>query len=228
MQLITKHLDSNLLTCKIHQINTICAFSGQKITQGILFKDIIGERFTDLEIFKYKSDYLSIDFALLTQPVIKGDKQLNSLRNYSFFASDNHFKLLQRNEILDLILNIPQSPFHLAVTYSYKKHISYKAPLNYNNKNFIVATDTGIVEINHNKLKEILPICEKWYTIAKNTTQEPTFFTKDEILGLQVPNSQKIQDYGIEKYFKEYEILSKYHKTQFLKFIVHILNKKTC
>lgn len=226
MQLITKHLNKNVLTCKIEQVNTVCAFSGEKITEGIKFSEIIGERFTELEIFKFKSDYLSIDFALLTQPVIKGEKQLNSLRNYSFLATDNELKILNRDEILELLFNIPESPFQIAITYSNKKHLAYKTPVNYNRNKFIVCTDTGNVEFDVKKAKELFPILQSWYTIAKQTSQQPTYFTKDEILGLTTPNNSKITEYGIEKYFAESAIIEPYRNTLFLKLLVHSLNKK--
>jgi hypothetical protein len=226
MQLITKHLDKSLLTCKIENVNTICAFSGAKISEGIKFSEIIRERFTELEIFKFKSNYLSVDFALLTQPVIQGTKQLNSLRNYSFFATDKELKILNRDEILELLFNIPETPFQIAITYSNKKHLAYKTPLNYNKEKFKVCTDAGIVEFDVKKAKQIFPILQNWYTIAKQTTQQPTYFTKDEILGLSIPNNSKISEYGIEKYFAENDILKPYRNTLFLKLLVHILNKK--
>jgi len=170
MDLIAKHLFANRLTCTTHKdIDTICAFSGKQINVGVKFKDIIGDTFTDLEIFKYKSDYLSIDFALLTQPVIQGEKQLNSLRNYSFFATEKELKLLSRNEMLELLLHIPDTPFQIGVTYSNKKHIAYKAPINYNKQRFIVATDAGNVVFDVEKANLILPIMNRWYTIAKDT-----------------------------------------------------------
>jgi len=226
IQLISKHLDKSLLTCKIYEVNTICAFSGKKITKGIKFSEIIGERFTELEIFRFKSDYLSIDFALLTQPVIKGEKQLNSLRNYSFFATSKELKILNRSEILELLFNIPEIPFQIAITYSNKKHIAYKTPINYNKKYFKVCTDIGIVEFDVKKAKQIIPILQNWYTISKETSLQPTYFTKDEILGLSTPNNSKIVEYGIEKYFAENDILKPYRNTLFLKLLVHILNKK--
>jgi len=226
MQLITKHLKENVLTCKIEKVNTICAFSGKEITKGIKFTDIIGERFTELEIFKFKSDYLSVDFALLTQPVIKAEKGFNSLRNYSFFATEKELKILRRDDILDLLFDIPESPFQIAITYSNKKHLAYKAPLNYNKEKFKICTDAGIVEFDVKKAKQIIPILQSWYTIAKQTAQQPTFFTKDDILGLSIPNYSKILVYGIEKYFAENDIIKPYRNSTFLKLLVHILNKK--
>jgi len=151
MNLIAKHLDRSLLTCKIHNINSICAWSGQPITEGVKYSDIIGDSFTEIEIFRHKSQWLSVDFALLTQPVIKGEKQLNALRNYSFLATENHFKLLNRDSILDLFLNIPETPFQIGVTYSNKKHIAYKTPVNFNQSRFLVSTDAGIVDFDMDK-----------------------------------------------------------------------------
>jgi len=228
MQLITKHINKNILTCEIKQVNTICKWSGKNITEGILFSDIIGDSFTELEIFKYKSDYLSVDFALLTQPVIKGEKQLNALRNYSFFATNKELKILNRDTILELLLNIPETPFQLGITYSNKKHIAYKTPINYSKHIFKVCTDTGTVVFDVIKANKLLPIIQSWYTIAKTTSLQPTYFTKDEILGVSMPNTTKISEYGIVKYFAENDILKQYRNTMFFKLLVHVLNKKDC
>ena len=226
MNLITKHLNENVLTCKIHDVNTICSYSGQRITKGIKFNDLIGDTFTDREIFKWNSGYLGIDFALLTQPVIRSEKQLNALRNYSFLATEQELKLLSRDEMLNVLMSMPDGAFQIAITYSNKKHIAHKTPINFSKYKFIVCTDTGMVEFDTQKAKQILPIIQSWYTISKDTKQEPTYFTKSDILGETEPGYTKISEYGVEKYFNETIIIEKYRNTSFLKLLVHVLNKK--
>lgn len=233
----------NNLTIKIHNnLNTICAFSGQKITEGILLKDAIGDNFTDFEYLKFNSEYSCLDFLLCTMSVIpqseenkrkneeKGihKKVLNSLRNYSFICTENNLTFLKREDVLDTILNIPSIPFVLCVSYSFKKHISFKSQIQYSAKNFTVYTDKGKVNINIEDIKLLLPIIQNWYSILPdkiNTSTQPTFFSKEDILN-GTNNLKKIEVYGIEKYYNENSIIQKYRNTMFLDLLVHILNKK--
>jgi len=192
-----------------------------------LKKELISKTFTDFELIKYKSDYVSVDIALLLSNVIKSEKgTYTSLRNYSFYANETGFKTLSRIEILDLLLNIEDDKFQICVTFNNKKHIAYKAKIQINKSLFTVTTDLGDCIFDVEKTKEILPILQSWYKILpeNKSKQEPTFFTKNEILGT-IPNTKKIQLYGVKKYFSETQILDKYRDTLYFKLLVHILNK---
>lgn len=50
MNLISKHLDKKNLKLKVYQVDSICAFTGKKITEGVLMKDLIKKTFTDQEL----------------------------------------------------------------------------------------------------------------------------------------------------------------------------------
>jgi CRISPR type IV-associated protein Csf1 len=209
--------------------NTVCAFSGEPIREGLLVAELIKKTFTDRALIRYPSEYLSVDFALLISPVIKTEKNLNILRNYSFFASENKFMLLTRDEILNVIVNIPETPFQFGVTYSNKKHIAYKTPVNFDADNFIVCTDLGPVEVNRQKLNIILPIAKAWYTVLpdkRNTNQLTTYFSKANIKG-EPPSAKQVVAYGVEKFYAEDAILKPFRKTMMLELILFILNKTT-
>lgn len=232
MNLISKHLDRKNLKTKVYQFRepAICAYSGQPIMEGVLMSDLIGERFTERQILRYNSKYLSVEFALLISDVIPSEKGFNILRNYSFFASENHFRLLKREDILLLLLNIPETPFQLGITYSSKKHIAYKTPVNYDTYEIAICTDLGQVVLNMKLVNDLLPIMQNWYTVVeskKENTQQPTYFTKSEILGESYPSAAKIKEYGTEKFMAENQILSIHRKTMYFNLITHILNKKT-
>lgn len=227
INLISKHLDENNLSIEVHDVDAVCAFTGEQISRGVKNKDLIKKTFTDWAYLKYRSDFSSVDAALCIEAVIKSEKGFNSLRNYSFFATESELVFLRREDILDLVLSVPSTPFVLCVTYSNKKHTAYKATVNYNQKNFIVTTDIGDVNIDIDKVRSILPIIQSWYTVVRGkeeTSAQPTYFTKAEILN-GCDNHKRINDYGIEKYYKENEIIEQYRNTAFLNFIVHILNK---
>ena len=77
MNLISKHLDKKNLKLKIYQVDSICAFTGIKVSEGVLMKDLIKKTFTDQELIKFNSDHASIEIALLIEAVIKSEKGFN-------------------------------------------------------------------------------------------------------------------------------------------------------
>ena len=229
MNLISKHLDRNNLKFKVYQVNSICAFTCEKITEGVLMKDLIKKTFTDQELIKFNSNHASIDIALLIEEVIKTEKGFNSMRNYSFYADEAKLELLKRENILELLLLIPKIPFQVGVTYSNKKHLAYKAPVNFSTENYQVITDLGIVNFERQKAIQIIEIAQKWYTVLpekKETSALPTYFTKEQIKGLSNPNHKQIEVYGLQKYFKESQELDKFRGTSLFNLIIHCLNKK--
>lgn len=281
-QLIGKHLDTQFLKSKIHKTESICAFTGESIKEGVLLKDLLSSNFTDTEYIKFKSDYTSVDVALCmqesyvatricaftgesiqegiaTKELLKTKKLskqqakefayqsnyigvkalqqlniiaetkifLNSLRNYSYYADNKELTILKREDVLSRLLSNKETPFVMAVTYSNKKHTSYKTRLNYDSNTFIIATDNQNVEIDIHRVKKYLPILKKWYSIIKgkeNSSQEPTYFTKNEILTGRL-NHNKLSFYSIEQGIKENAILEKYRNSPEFNLIVFALNK---
>jgi len=229
MNLISKHLDRNNLKLKVYQVNGICAFTGNQIIEGVLMKDLIKKTFTDQESIKFNSNYASIDIALLIEEVIKSEKGFNSLRNYSFYADESKLELLKRENILELLLSIPKTPFQIGVTYSNKKHLAYKAPVNFDTENYKVITDLGIINFEKQKAFQIIKIVQKWYKVLPekvNKEAKPTHFTKDQIKGLSYPNHKQIEAYGLQKFFKESQELGRFRETALFNLIIYCLNKK--
>jgi hypothetical protein len=229
MNLISKHLDKKNLKLKIYQVDSICAFTGIKVSEGVLMKDLIKKTFTDQELIKFNSDHASIEIALLIEAVIKSEKGFNSLRNYSFYADESKLELLKRENILELLLDIPNKPFQIGVTFSNKKHLAYKSPVNFDTDNFQIVTDLGIVNFGKQKAIKVVEIAQKWYTVLpgkKETSTQQTFFTKEQIKGTTQPNHKQIEAYGLQKYFKESQELNKFRGTALFNLIIHILNKK--
>lgn len=228
LQLIASGLDINNLSLTVQNVNTICSFTGEKITKGVANNDLIKKTFTDHCFLRYSSDYSSVDAAMCISAVIQGSKGFNSLRSYSFLATKGELSILKRESILETILNLKSTPFVLCVTYSNKKHTSYKSIINTDVNNFVVTTDIGNVSISIDTIRRILPVIESWYSIVdgkEKTSTQPTYFTKNDIL-IGCSNAKKIKEYGVAKYFKEDQKIQEYRNTSFLKLIVHILNKK--
>lgn len=227
IKLIASGINKDVLKIKVHDIDCICSFTGEQINKAVSNKDLIKKTFTDHSFKRYSSDYSSLDAAVCIAPVIQGKKGLNSLRSYSYLAVQGRLTILSREDVLDLILNLPKDEFVLAVTYSNKKHTTYKSVVNTSSDVFTVTTDIGNVVFNLVDVKKLLPIIQSWYCIVdgkESTAAMPTYFTKKDILN-GCGNHNKIKLYGLEKYFRENSVIKKYRDTEFLKLLVHILNK---
>lgn len=229
ISLIARHIDRALITDIIHQIDTVCAFTGERITEGIKKKDAIGANFTDFAYVKHESDYVSLDFVLCTKDIIKkitddGEEKVSGLRNFSFIATETELRFLKREEILDALLSINQTPFVVCVTEGGKKHITFKADVNFDTGKFIVAMDSGSVFWDRTVIDAILPIVKRWYSLIPERKQEATWFTKAEILSGDA-SIKKINDYGIDKYIEESNILRPYFNSQLMRLLTFVINK---
>lgn len=223
--LISRHLDFSKLD-NVEDVDTICLFTGQKITKGIHRKHVIKSTFTDLEFLKFDSDYVSLDVASTMTNILPGKTRPVSLRNYSFLAIEKELKLLKNSELLPFLVAPPEPPFFFCISFNNKKHLAFKAKLNFSRENFLITTDIGDCLIEKSKVEEILPVIQKWYTVISekaDTKAEPTYFTKDEILKGS-KNYKRIESYP-GNYFQEDQFIQKYRGTMLLKILVHCLIK---
>lgn len=224
--MITKFLDIKLIKTPTVKCNAVCAFTGVLINQGVLKKDLISKTFTDHDLLRYDSLYVGVPTAMLLSNVIDNGKGImNSLRNYSFYADRIGYRILKREDILNILENVPTTPFQICITFSNKKHIAYRSKPQYNSNNIVVTTDIGDIIFNRVTHLRIINILKSWYTIINSTAQQPTNFTKAEILGETKPKHTKIKQYGVQRYLLEDKILQEYRNTKILKLLVHILNK---
>lgn len=236
MNIIAKHLIKHVdnLKCKIYEgLDTVCSFSGVQITRGVKNNDLIKDTFTDHEYIKYNSGYTSVEYALLLSeiipsPSLKGN--LVALRVCNYFVTERSIIFPNRGDILDIILNLKEEylPFILVVTYSNKKHTAYKTRLNYDTKKFMVRTDVADVWLDMDVVHQYLPIIQSWYTILKgkdNTSQQPTYFSKSEILTGKIDYKKSVE-YGFEKANKENDFLQQFRGYASFQLIVHLINKK--
>lgn len=224
IELIAKHLDKKVLG-EPEEVDTICAFTGQKINEGFKLKDALSSSFTDYEYIKYKSEYVSVELALLLSGKIINGKA--GLRNYSFLATENELKIFKTEEVWRALFEEKETPFMLCVTFNGKKHTSFKAKLNYNNTDFVIQTDLAPVRIYMPDVNEVFPIIQNRYSVIpekKETSMKPTFFTKEEI-EFGCSNFKKIEQYGAEKFFSEEKILNKYRGSMFLKLLTFVVRK---
>lgn len=225
---------------KLKPCQTICAFTGAPITKGVPLKDLISSNFTDHQYLKYNSDFAGESAVKCMVPVFKKSKEVekngetitkefwNSLRTYSFYANNEELQLLNKEQLLPILLSPPTPPFVLCISYINKKHLSYKAVLNESTDSFIVRTDNEEVKIDPAQLKELSDIMKRWYSVIPEKAglaNPPTWFTKSDIWTGK-PRHNNIMAYGLEKFFAENEILDNYRQTSLFR-LVHFSLTKT-
>lgn len=208
-----------------------CAITLRNVTQACRIKDVLSAVFSEWEYVRRKSGYVSIQTALAIREILPSENKeesFNSLRSYSYFATEKEFKIIKREDLLGTLLNLPNEPFIFAVTFNNKKHTSYKLSICTNNQSFTIATDiTPVVAINMADVHSILPIMQKWYTILagkEQSEQAPTWFTKEDILG-GCKDLKRINAYGLERYMQEDQLLQPYRNTHFFEVLTRMLNK---
>ena len=223
IKFIAKHI--NYDSDKIVDCDTVCAFTGEKITKGIKKKVALSGNFTDFEYLKFESDYISVDAFKCLGEMIQTEKKLNSLRNYSYLVTESDLKILKKDELWDIIINPPNPPFILAYTFSSKKHTTFKSKITTDKNKIQIITDTyGNVEIDKILLNDVIEIVQSWYSATADMPAIATFFTKDEILAGS-DNLKKIQVYGLEKFNVEDKILSRFRNTPQLILLTRLVNK---
>lgn len=208
-----------------------CVVSGLKISRGVTLGALCKAFGKGKVVDKLGVDsgYLSTSISTEYFGYSKDVEFLNALRNYSFLATEEEFRTLSRGDILAIVLDPPEVPFVLCVTYSNKKHIAFKSTVNHSNGIFDVYTDLGKVTLELGVVHRIYEVLKKWYCIVEgkeDSSVAPTYFTKNDILH-GCMQYKKIVAYGLDKYIEEDEFLNQYRDTAALRLLTHILNKTT-
>ena len=197
-----------------------CALCGITNVPGFKKREVISSSFMDYDLLgagEYICQYCAACLG-------KGQPRSEWMRLTSFIASESQLLRLKREEIWQYIFKPPLPPFVFGVTYSHKKHISFKAPINLSCESYQIQTDEGSVKICPERIRALTEIIQKWYSICRDTKTEPTWFTKSDIL-YGCSNYKRIEEYGIMPYLEENQEIEPYRHTALLKLLVHILNK---
>lgn len=209
---------------RVHEVDTICAFTGEIINEGVEVKDVLAANFTDNEYVKYDSKYVSVNVAKCIAEFKVGTKKW-MLRSVSYLCTSDELLQLGREEFMPIMLYPPEPPFVLAYSFLNKKHTSFKARINYSKDNYFVITDKhGLISIDLKMLRELYPTLQNWYTRNPEIhSATDTYFNKTDILTGN-PSLVKIKQYGIDKFEAENKFINKHRNTSFLELITRLLN----
>lgn len=226
-EFLARHLRHNFKTVECADI---CKMCGKHLVQGVKQKDVIKKAtFNDYQYLTRKSNFMCIECSALIGDIqFPCDDKKRRLRSFSFIAELGSIKILKRDRLLEYIIDPPEPPFVFCITYSNKKHIAFKSQIQFDKKAYTVFTDKGAVLIDLKVIKELLVILSAWYTVLpgkEDTKQQPTWFTKGEILK-SGKNYKNIIAYGLQKYQQENCIIEPYRNTALLTLLAFALNKK--
>lgn len=122
----------------------VCAICGSAIEEGARIKDVLSSKFTDLSVFQApSSDYLCRDCVYcIAAPSTEGNKKRRFVAQ-SWLATPEGITLFDRKKdgwihIVQTLWNPPKEPFLFLIHTAGKKHMSYRAKVNYSREAFFV------------------------------------------------------------------------------------------
>ena len=220
-ELVGRHIDS----CReFETFDFRCAMCGRESHEGV--RNAFSDAFNDFNYLQSTGNSLC-RYCAAVMGHIRTEKGSAFFRCFSFVCTEDKLAILKREDILEHLLSPPDGLFVICITYSNKKHMAFKAKLQCNRERYTVTTDRGDAVISMPDVRKILPVCRAWYSVIpekSNTKQQPTWFTKDDILH-GCTNAKRISDYGVKQYMTENMIIEPYRNTDMLKLLAFALNK---
>lgn len=146
----------------------ICAFCGTDIQEGVLLKNSVSDTFTN---FDQMTDCNASHVCKCCYACLKDTR----MRRMNFIAigdsdeSNAHIIFFKRDEIETWLFNPPPAPFVFAVTESMKKHMSFRAKVNYSQKLFYVQKEDTQILFSPNKYKDVFEAMKRLYRSFSKT-----------------------------------------------------------
>jgi len=144
----------------------ICAFCGTEIQEGVKLENTVSDAFTNYDLL---TDRTASHVCVACNAACRDPK----LRRMNFIAigdseSDAHIIYFKRDEIERHLFQPLPTPFIFAVTESYKKHMSFRARVNYSNKLYYVQKEDTQILFSPNKYRGIFEaMCRLYRNFSK-------------------------------------------------------------
>ena len=139
---IGKHIDDSDIDKPMINGKITCKLCGGISNRGVT--KMITDSFTDTAYFEHpQSDFLCFNCAKCLGKITTSEGKKTFFRNFSFLCTDNYIKIMKREDLFDVLLSPPTPPFILCVTFSNKKHMSFKASIQEDKKRYSATTDIG-------------------------------------------------------------------------------------
>lgn len=139
---------------------TTCCICNNKISEGYKRKDIVSRDFNDFDYFS-SSPLICLPCAFCIRTPM--------LRRTSFIATQDKFIPLKRDELEEYLFSPPDPPFVFCITSSYKKHLSFKAEVNFSSDIFSIRYDDNNILFSRKEMRGYYNILEELYEIFSKT-----------------------------------------------------------
>lgn len=190
-------------------IETDCMMCGKPITKGAPYKKVVSGNFTDWDICKnLDSQHICRECAT----VIK----TRELRTHNFIASKGSLILFKKSDIEKYLFNLDEylvGEFVIGITRSFKKHSSFKCPVNRSTGKFFIQEEDKTYLFNARESE----------ALYKSLWDAYLYFTKDEIL---TGNYKMIgiQEFGIQRYMEYEQLFKKHRGSHYFDLLVYMLD----
>lgn len=191
----------------IEDVKGVCCFCGKQIKQGKKIKDCVSSIFGNWDLFKYSH----LEWCC---PACVYCLRESKLRTSNWIATGEKLIYFKRENIAETIFNPPNPPFVIAITESFKKHLAIKARINYSQKRFWITMENMGMWFEPDKWRGIFEIMKE---LAEGE------FSKTEIRSGEY-QARRIQNYGIEKWEKQEELLKPVRRQPVFKLLVFAIN----
>lgn len=217
--IIGRHIKADLPDLK--RFDGCCAVCGGIDHPGWPIENVVTSTFADI-------DWLT-GGRYVCEPCLKclgqGQPRNRWVKNFSCLATEDELRILKREDLWEHLLNPPEKPFVLNITFAHKKHMSFKSRVNPGGSPYWVTSDIDTVLIDLDTIRPAIEIMQRWYTVCDTTKQRPTWFTKNDI-ARGATNFKRIERYGANRYLREDSELERFRGTHALEILLYALNKK--
>jgi CRISPR type IV-associated protein Csf1 len=167
----------------------ICAFCGTEIQEGVRLDDTISDAFTN---FDQLTDRAATHVCEACNACVKEPK----LRRMNFIATEQGITYFKRDQIEKLLFNPPVPPFVFAVTESMKKHMSFRAKVNYSQKLFYIQKEDTQILFSPNKYQRYFEAMKRLYRSFSKTA-----------IGSGEFQQNFIKKYGLHEFMQDENII---------------------
>lgn len=179
-------ISSHLAPKEFGNLKGRCIFCGELTDKG--FKPKLGENFLDYPLMT-SGDVICPHCMLLLKS--------SDFRRKSWVVNPSSINFMKAKETLQFIINPPDPPFAIYVTFSGKKHgwiAMMKRGVSFSKNRFMVGNDGNLISISREEATLLVNLASELLTSG---------FKKSELLGLR-PRAERLAKIGIEKW-KEFE-----------------------
>lgn len=194
------------------QIEGVCCVCRRTTERGFKTKDYIkNARFTNWDVLKEPNSEVICEYCATC--INNAD-----LRRKNFIADSTHIIFLSKNDIEGNIFDLENNvsgEFVVCMTQSFKKHNSFKAPVNIDTSRFLVQMEDNVFSIDAQSHKHLYDIMNELYL----------FFSKEEIATGDY-NYMSIKEFGLDKFNRCENEIRKYRGSITFDFLLYILNSE--